>query len=113
MVDMETPLVSEDIPLVRPSNYYTITSDKKLKGSGLRRGDYVLVTNLKVVPIKKDDPYLQRVYAVVLKVEPDGTHLVPGDLNDYSIYLVDPRNLAGVHLDLVNKFRLALASAYA
>lgn len=80
---------------LKTMDYCRVVSDKKLKDSGLIRGDRVLITSIKPVPAKKSDPYLQRLIVVVLKVEDDKV-LVPKDGNEYKAYLVDPRNLEKV-----------------
>lgn len=80
---------------LRVMDYCKVVSDKKLKGSGLQRGDRVLITSVKPVPAKKSDPYLQRLVVVVLKVEEEQV-LVPKDGNEHKAYLVDPRNLEKV-----------------
>lgn len=79
--------------MIKPMDYCLVVNDKTMKGSGLFRGDAVLVTGLKVAPVSKKDPYLQRIYAHVIKVAQDGHHFVPSEDNDNMIYLVDPRNL--------------------
>ena len=75
-----------------------VVSDKKLKGSGLSKGDLVMVSGTRVVPATKKDPYLQRVLVVALKIE-DEKIQIPSEKNDYKAYLIDPRNLSKVDED--------------
>jgi hypothetical protein len=77
-------------------DYARVVSAKKMKGSGLERGDVVLVTGLKPSPVVRSDPYLQRIYVLVVKVV-EGEHQLPNEDNDYKVYLVDPRNLEKVN----------------
>lgn len=80
--------------LIKSMDYAYIRNDKQVKEVGLSRGDVVLVTGVKVAPIKKDDPYLQRVFVHVVKVnEDDGYHFIPSEGNDHKIVLMDPRSL--------------------
>ena len=76
-------------------DYCYIVSDKKMKGSGLSRGDIVLVTGTKSVPATKKDPYSLRTYVIVVKVE-DGLPCIPKDDNEHRAWVVDPRNLEKV-----------------
>lgn len=78
---------------IKAMDYCIVVSDKKMRGSGLERGDILLISGLKVAPAKKSDPYLQRVYAVAIKIN-EGLLLVPKDNNEHKAYIVDPRNLA-------------------
>lgn len=78
---------------IQPMDVCTIVSAKKLKGSGLEVGDSVLVTGTKVLPETRSDPYLQRVYVVVMAFDRDGHLQVPREDNDFKAVLVDPRNL--------------------
>ena len=88
-------------------DYATVVSDKKMKGSGLYRGDMVMVTGIKQAPEKRSDPYLTRTYVMVIKVVGD-EHQLPNEKNDYQIYLVDPRNLEKVSEDEANRLRNTL-----
>ena len=89
-----------------------VVSDKKLKGSGLSRGDIVLVTGTRSVPASKQDPYLTREIVVVVYVEPNGIHHIPKQGNDYKAFLVDPRSLAPVDENLQKLMNEALAKQY-
>jgi len=78
-------------------DFCVASSRKGLRGSGLEVGDTVLVAALKPTPVKRSDPYLQRLLTVVLKVK-DGVVLTPDNIegdesNGYNSYLVDPRCL--------------------
>lgn len=77
--------------LVNVNDFCLVVSAKKMKGSGLKQGDVVMVGGHKPVPISAKDPYLQRICVVVFKV--DGELQVPREDNEYKAYLVDPRNL--------------------
>lgn len=81
--------------LIRTWDICWVISDKKLKDSGLKKGDTVLVSGTKVVPATKKDPYLQRVLCFVVKIVNDKVQ-IPTEKNDYMAYLVDPRNLEKV-----------------
>lgn len=89
---------NKKIDTINTMDFCWVLSDKKMKGSGLVRGDLVLVSGLKVVPASTKDPYLQRVLCVVILVKDDKLHL-PSEDNDYKAYLVDPRNLGKVDED--------------
>lgn len=77
------------------NQFASVTSDKGLKDSPLRRGDQVLVLAFKMVAASKNDPYLQRALTVVALVK-DGLVQIPDVSNDYMTYLMDPRNLEWV-----------------
>ena len=81
--------------LIQTMDYCWVVSDKKLKDSGLTKGDMVLVTGTKVVPASRKDLYLQRVLVVVVLVKDDKV-LLPNEENEHKAYLVDPRNLEKV-----------------
>lgn len=79
--------------MIKPMDFCRVASRKETKGSDLEVGQLVLVASLKPLPIKKSDPYLQRIYSVVLILDEDGNVLVPNEENEHSSYLIDPRNL--------------------
>ena len=68
-------------------------------GSTIDVGDYVYVTDIRVAPVKKDDPYLQRIFVMAIKVDKvTGFHEVPDTKksegsNNFKIYMLDPRGL--------------------
>lgn len=64
-----------------------VVSAKKLKGSGLGVGDYVLVVGTQQVPASQKDPYLLRTLVKVALVENGKAQL------EEQVYLVDPRSL--------------------
>lgn len=78
---------------IQPMDYVFIVNDKKLKGSGLNRGDIMLVTGTKQVPASSKDEYLSRDILVTIKVDSNGTHLIPKEGSEDKAYLVDPRNV--------------------
>ncbi len=101
---------------IRIGNLCYIASAKKLKGSGLEVGQEVYVASLKALPVKKSDPYLQRVYAVVMKIE-DGKLLMPNEFegekdNGYRSYIVDPRNLEPLGDDKVKEITSSIEEQY-
>jgi hypothetical protein len=77
-------------------DFAKVVSDKKLKGSGIQRGEVVFISSLKQLPEKKSDPYLTRTYVLVFKLGEDDVPLVPKEENDYQAIMVDPRNLEKV-----------------
>lgn len=103
-----TPLKSGD--------FATVLNNKKMKGSGLQRGDEVYVVNTRPAPEKRSDPYLQRIYVGVLKVE-DDLPLIPNSEvgekdNGHRIITVDPRNLEIVSEERSEKLNEALKKKY-
>ena len=78
---------------IKVMKFATIVSDKKLKGSGLKKGDEVMVVSMKDVAFKASDPYLKRTLAIVCKVE-DNDVLIPNNENEHSAIVVDPRSLS-------------------
>lgn len=80
----------------------TVTTNK-IKESGLVAGDVVMVAGTKVLPEKRNDPYLQRIYTIVFKFE-EGSLPLPKDDNDVMSYLVDPRNLEKVNEEDYKKY---------
>lgn len=78
--------------MLKPLDYARVVSDKNIKKLGLNRGDVVMVASLQVAQAKKDDPYLQRVYPVVVKIV-DGVHQIPSQDTDWKSYMVDGRSL--------------------
>lgn len=102
---------------IRNMDYAIITSRKGVKGSGLDLGQIVLVVGTKVLPAKKSDPYLQRVYVVAILVTSEGEHCIPnpqeGDEdNGYRSYLLDPRHLTKLDDDASEELREKLNEQY-
>lgn len=98
---------------VKPLDFCRVVGRKKLKGSGVELGETVYVVSLKPAPEKKSDPYLQRIYVLVLKVTPEGEVLVPKDNNDFKAILMDPRNLEVLEDKDVQHIKEKLAERYA
>ena len=98
--------------LIKTMDYCWVTNDKKMKGSGLKRGDMLLVTGTRVAPATNRDPYLQRIFVVAVKVV-DGLLLMPKDDNEHKAYLVDPRNLSKVPDNLQKFMQEAAEKQYA
>lgn len=98
--------------LIKTMDYCWVTNDKKMKGSGLKRGDMLLVTGTRVIPATNRDPYLQRIFVVAVRVV-DGLLLIPKDDNEYKAYLVDPRNLSKVPDNLQKLMQEAAGKQYA
>lgn len=93
----EVKPVEEGPVLARPlsvMDYATIVSRKGVRGSGIEVGDTIIILSLKVLPEKRSDPYLQRIYAVVGVVR-DDVHYIPSgrEDDDTKAYLIDPRCL--------------------
>lgn len=80
---------------IKTFDFALVVSDKKLKGSGLSRGDEVLVMSSKDIATKSGDPWLKRTMLIVALVKEDKV-LIPKDGNDHKAYVVDPRNLQKV-----------------
>lgn len=97
--------------LIRPMDYCLVVNNRKMQGSGLVRGDTVLITGTRVVPATNKDPYLQRVYVVAIKIK-DGKLLVPKDDNEYEAYMIDPRNLSKVSEEVQKSLTLQMENQY-
>lgn len=97
--------------LLQANDFCTVSSNRKLKGSGLQTGDIVMVATHKVAPVSAKDPYLQRVYVVVLLFKEDKL-LVPNETNEYKAFLVDPRNLTKLSADQQKEFYEKLKIQY-
>ena len=98
--------------MINSGDYVYIVNDKKLKGSGLDRGDVVYVTGTKVAPVSAKDPYLQRVYIHCIFVKHNGEHLVPKEDNDHVLYLIDPRNVEPLDEEGTEFYRQKLKEQY-
>lgn len=82
---------------IRTMDFCVTSSRKGLRGSGLEVGQEVVVVGTRPLPVKRNDPYLQRVYSVVMVVTDEGI-AVPNngegeEDNGNRSYLVDPRCL--------------------
>jgi hypothetical protein len=93
-------------------DYVYIVSAKKLKGSGLERGQIMLVTGTKSVPASTRDTYLTRELVVTIQVTQAGEHLVPKQNNEYRAYLIDPRNLSKVDEEMSEFLSTKLKEQY-
>lgn len=99
---------------LKTMDYAFVVNDKKIKAQGFKRGDVVLVTGLKVVPAKRDDPYLQRVLIHVIKVNSEtGEHYLPSEKNEHLIYFVDPRSFEKLGESKQEFYSRALEDQYA
>ena len=78
--------------MIKVMDFCRVVSDKKLKGSGLVRGDIVVVAGVDNVPASRQDPYLLRTVVRVLRVV-DGEIQYPKEGNENKIYLIDPRSV--------------------
>lgn len=82
---------------IKSMDFCVTSSRKGLRGSGLELGQKVLVVGVKPLPEKRNDPYLQRIYSLVVLVEDDKICLPNADEgvgdNGYRTYLIDPRCL--------------------
>lgn len=77
---------------IKSMDFCLACSNKGLKKSGINSGDVLLVVGVKPAPAKRSDPYLQRIYVVVVKVV-EGIVQIPKEDNEYKAIVVDPRNL--------------------
>lgn len=84
--------------LINPYDFASVTTSK-FEDQGTKRGHFVYVAALKALPEKEEDPYLQRIYALVHKVTKDG-HTLPDD----GLYLMDPRDLSRVRKGRQERF---------
>ncbi len=80
--------------MIETMDYATIISAKRMKGSGLSAGQEVMVVGTRMLPQKRSDPYLLRLYVIVVLLD-DATKfpLIPNGVNEHKSWLVDPRNL--------------------
>jgi len=88
-----------------------VVSDKRLKGSGLSKGDEVMVIATKDVAFKKDDPYLKRTLMVVCRVV-GGEVRVPKDGTEDKAIVVDPRSLELVSQERETELLAAFNAKY-
>lgn len=101
---------------IRNMDYAYTSSRKGLRGSGLDVGEKVLVVGTKALPEKRSDPYLQRIYVVVVRVV-DGIHQIPNsgeeeEDNGFRSYLVDPRCLTRLDDEEQERLRDMLSEQY-
>lgn len=94
--------------MIKSMDYCRVVSDKKLKGSGLVRGDVVLVVGTKQVPATRKDPYLLRTIVAVGKVVDDLPQISVAD----NKYLVDPRSLEKVSEEDQKHYEKILETKY-
>lgn len=97
---------------IKPMDFCDVTSRRGTKGSGLEVGETVLVASTRPLPEKRSDPYLQRIYAVVIRVTKDGDVLIPKEDNEYKSYLVDPRHLTRVSEERQEELKEAINNHY-
>lgn len=97
---------------IKPMDFCDVTSRRGTKGSGLEVGETVLVASTRPLPEKRSDPYLQRIYAVVIRVTKDGDVLIPKEDNEYKSYLVDPRHLTRVSEERQEELQEAINNRY-
>ena len=104
--------------MIKANTYCQAVSRKGLKGSTIGVGDYVYVTDLKVAPISRADPYLQRVFVLAFKVDKEtGHHMIPDtktseDSNQYKVYLIDPRSLEPLSEEETERMQEAIRRDY-
>lgn len=94
--------------MIKSMDYCRVVSDKKLKGSGLVRGDVVLVVGTGQVPASAKDPYLLRTLCVVARVVDDLPQLGDGSEK----LMVDPRSLEKVSEKEGKRLNKALEKKY-
>lgn len=97
--------------MLGPMDFARVVSDKKMKGSGLSRGDVVFIASRKELPILHNDPYLLRIYVIVAKVV-DGLPQLPREDNDHLMITVDPRNLEKVNEEELKTYARNLTEKY-
>lgn len=91
---------------------FTSVVSNKLREFGIKSGDEVMVLSYKTAPASADDPYLERKYALVVRVE-GGEVMLPSDNNDYRAYLVDPRNFESLSDERVKTLNSDLRRQFA
>ena len=96
---------------LQPWTFARVVSDKKLKGSGLSRGDEVFIMATKDVSFKKGDPYLLRRLMVVARIEGDKV-LIPDHTTDHKAIIVDPRTLETITGDRNDELLRLLKEQY-
>ena len=94
--------------MIKSMDFARVVSDKKLKGSGLVRGDMVMVVGTKQVPAKRSDPYLMRTVMFVAKMEND----LPLVSAEDTKFLVDPRSLEKVSDEEASRLNTILEDKY-
>lgn len=84
------------------NSFVFLVSRKNLKGSNLSVGEELMIISYTKTPAKRNDPYLERLWAVVVKLNEKGLPILPSqDKEDNAhSYIVDPR-----HLQIVSKER--------
>lgn len=75
--------------MINRGDFVKVSTDD-LETDGYARGTLFFVANMQALPITEEDPYLQRLFACVHKVEQNWS------LNTTMIALVDPKNLEKV-----------------
>lgn len=96
---------------IKPMDFAIVINRKKMTDSGLEVGDQVLVAGIKPAPAKRSDPYLQRLYVFVIKIEGDKLLLPKGD-NDYKAILVDPRHLEKIEGEELKRLNQLMENQY-
>lgn len=89
---------------IEPMQFVTIISSKKMKNSGLSKGQDVFVIGSKMLPEKKSDPYLMRYYVIVAALNKEGLPIIPEENDNNFVWLVDPRNLEPFPKDKQEEF---------
>lgn len=102
--------MSNRLPIDK-NDFCVVSTRKKIAGSTLSLGDVVLVIAMQMAQAKASDPYLRRVYALIVKVE-DGVVLIPKDENEYKAILMDPKNLTRLSDEDQEKYNNLLKKQY-
>lgn len=102
--------MTERLP-VDKNDFCVVSTRKKISGSTLSVGDIVMVISMQMAQEKASDPYLRRIYALVVKVE-DGKVLVPKDENEYKAILMNPKNLTRLSDEDQEKYNTLLRKQY-
>ena len=92
--------------------FAVVVSDKRTRQIGIEKGDIVMVIGLDRAQITASDPYLERVFARVVRYV-DGQVQIPNETeNDYVAYMLDPRNLEWVGDEMQSEFEKRLSEQY-
>lgn len=79
--------------LLRPFHFATINHNKLEEEHGISEGDVVFLAAAKAFPISEEDPYTQRIFFFIQKLE-------DGKIDDDSgFYIVDPNSLTCLDSD--------------
>jgi hypothetical protein len=78
-----------------------VITDKFIVKGKMKEGDIVWVAGNKAAPITEDDPYTQRLYMIVHKVE--NNHIITKPL-----YIIDPAALEKIEDDKIYRDQMEI-----